>query len=65
MLGVLLFLFLPVLGLHCGIQTSHFHGLSCRAQAPGTRISEVAAGELGSCGSRAVEHRLSNCGAWP
>ena len=44
-------------GFHCG-------GFSCcGAQALGVRASVVAAHGLGSCASRALEHRLSYCGA--
>ena len=51
--------------LHCGAQASHCSAFSCfRAQAPGTRASVVAACGLSCCGSRALEHRLSSCGAW-
>ena len=38
--------------------------LCCGAQALGALASAVAALGLSSCGSRALEHRLSNCGAW-
>ena len=37
--------------------------LCCGAQALGTRASVVVARGLCSCGSRALECRLSNCGA--
>ena len=50
------------------------HGLSlivasrgyscCRAQALGAWASVVGVCGLSSCGSRAVEHRLSSCGSW-
>ena len=30
----------------------------------GMRTSEVVEYGLGSCGSQALEHRLSGCGAW-
>ena len=40
----------------CSVKASHCSGLSCRAQAPGC-IS------FSSCGSWALEHRLSSCGA--
>ena len=50
--------------LRCGARASHCSGFSCcRAQALGTQASVVAACGLSSCGSRAVEHRLSSCGA--
>ena len=35
----------------------------CRAWALGARASVVAARRLSSCGSRALEHGLSSCGA--
>ena len=35
----------------------------CRAQALGASASVVAARGLSCCGARAVEHRLSSCGA--
>ena len=38
---------------------------SAGALAPGTRASVVAALGLSSCGSRALEHELSICGAQP
>ena len=38
--------------------------LCCRAWALGTRASVVVACRLSSCGLRALEHRLSSCGAW-
>ena len=36
----------------------------CGAQALGTWASVVAACGLSSCGSQALEPRLSSCGAW-
>ena len=36
----------------------------CRAWALGAWTSVVAARGLSSCGSQALEHRLSSCGAW-
>ena len=39
-------------------------GLSCGAQALGTRASVVVAHRLSSCGTWALECRLSSCGAW-
>ena len=64
----------------CGAQASHCSGFPCcRARALGTRASGVvshglsscgtwasvvAARGLSSCGLRAVERRLSSCGAW-
>ena len=50
-------LFVGVRGLLIAV-ASH-----CRAWALGTWASVVAARGLTSCGSRAVEHRLSSCGA--
>ena len=50
--------------LHCGAQASHCSGFSCcRAWALGTQASVVVACGLSSCGSWALEHRLSSCGA--
>ena len=50
--------------LHCGSQTSHRGGFSCcGAQALGARASVVVACGLSSCGSRALEHRVSSCGS--
>ena len=50
--------------LRCGARASHCGGFSCcRAQAPGARASVVVACGLSSCGLRALEHRLSSCGA--
>ena len=44
----------------CGVQASHCGGFSCcRAWAPGSRASVVAARGLLSVGSVAVVHRLS------
>ena len=51
--------------LRCGTWASHCGGFSCcRSWALGVRASVVVAGGLSSCGSRALEHRLSTCGAW-
>ena len=50
--------------LRCGARASHCGGFSCcREQALGTRASVVVARGLSSCGSRALECRLSSCGA--
>ena len=50
--------------LRCGVQASHCGGFSCcGAQALGVRASVVVAHGLSSCGSRALELRLSSCGA--
>ena len=49
--------------LRCGARASHCGSFSCcRAQALGTQPSVVAVCGLSSCGSRALEHRLSSCG---
>ena len=57
----------------CGEQGLLFvavHGLLtamasyCGAQALGARAPVVVACRLSSCGSQALEHRLSSCGAW-
>ena len=49
--------------LRCGARASHCGDFSCcRAQALGTRASVVVAHGL-SNGLRALEHRLSSCGA--
>ena len=48
--------------LHCGAQASHCSGFSCcGACALGTQASVVVAHGLSSCGSRALECRLSSC----
>ena len=48
-----------------GAQASHCGGLSCcGTQALGMGASVVVARGLSSCGSRALERRLSSCGAW-
>ena len=60
------FLYLWQVGatLHRGVRASHYRGLSCcRARAPGTQASVVVACGLSSCGLRALELRLSSCGA--
>ena len=50
--------------LSCGAQASHCGGfLCCGAQALGARASVFVACGLSSCGSRALQHRLSSCGA--
>ena len=49
---------------HRGVWVSHCRGFSCcRARALGTRASVVVARGLRSCGSWALEHRLSSWGA--
>ena len=50
--------------LRCGVRASHCSGFSCcRARALGMRASVVVAHGLSGCGSRALERRLSSCGA--
>ena len=56
---------LAVLGLRCGARASRCSGFSCcGARALGARASVVVTRGLSSCGLRALEHRLSSCGAW-
>ena len=51
--------------LRCGARASHCGGFSCcGAQALGAWASAVVARGLSSCGSRALECRLSSCGTW-
>ena len=51
--------------LRCGARASHCGGFShCGARAVGAGASVVVAHGLSSCGLRALEHRLSSCGAW-
>ena len=50
-------LFLAALGLRCTAWASHCCGFSCGAWALEGR-------GFSSCGSQALEHRLSSCGAW-
>ena len=51
--------------LRCGARASHCGGFSCcGARALGARASVVAALGLSSCGSWALERRLSSCDAW-
>ena len=46
------------------VQASHCSGFSCcSAWAPGSQASVAVAYGLSGCGSRALEHRLSSCGA--
>ena len=50
--------------LPCSAPATHCGGFSCcGAQALGTRASVVVARRLGGCGLRALERRLSSCGA--
>ena len=60
------FLYLQRAGatLRCGARASHWGGFSCcRAWDLGAWASVVVAHGLSSCGSRALERRLSSCGA--
>ena len=51
--------------LCCSAWGSHCGGFSCcGARALGTQASVVVARGLSSCGSRALEHRLSSSGKW-
>ena len=51
--------------LHCGARAPHCSGFSCGgARALGVWASVVVAHGLSSCGSRALERRLSSCGTW-
>ena len=51
--------------LRCGAWASHCGGFSCcGARALGAQASVVVAHRLSSCGWRALERRLSSCGAW-
>ena len=48
---------------HCGVRASHRGGFSCcRARALDMWALVVVARGLSSCGSRALERRLSSCG---
>ena len=49
--------------LRCGARASHCGGFSCGVWALGTRASVAVAHGLSSCGSRALERRLSSWGA--
>ena len=50
--------------LRCGVQAFYCSGFSCcGAWALGTRASVVVAHRLRGCGLRALERRLSSCGA--
>ena len=50
--------------LHCGAWASHCGGFSCcGACALDAWVSVVVACGVSSCGSRALERRLSSCGA--
>ena len=50
--------------LRCGARASHCGGFSCcAARALGEQASVAVARELSSWCSRALERRLSNCGA--
>ena len=51
--------------LHCGARASHCGVFSCcGAQALGMQASVVVACRLSSCGSRALDRRLSSWGSW-
>ena len=51
--------------LHCGACASHYSSFSCYGVwALGVWASVVTARGLSSCGSRALERRLSSCGTW-
>ena len=51
--------------LHCGARASHCGGFSCcGAWALGMLATVVRVRGLSSCGSQALEHKLSSCGAW-
>ena len=51
--------------LRCGVKASHCVCFSCcGAWALGTQSPVVVASGLSSCGSQALESRLSSCGAW-
>ena len=51
--------------LGCGVQAFHCGGFSCcGAQALGTQTSVVVVCGLSSCGTQALDCRLSSCGAW-
>jgi len=48
-----------------GAQASHCGGFSCcRARVLGAKAAGIEAHGLSSCGSQALEHRLSSCGTW-
>ena len=50
--------------LHCGARASHCGGFSCcGALALGLQASVMVVHGLSSCGSQALERRLSSCGA--
>ena len=51
--------------LHCGAWASHCGGFSCcGAWALCAWASVVVARGHSSCGSQALKHRMSSCGAW-
>ena len=59
-----LYLWLAGATLQCGAWASQCSGFSCCGpQALGTWASVVVARGLSICGSWALEHRLSSCGA--
>ena len=49
--------------LCCVVRAFHCGGFCCGAQSLGVQASVVAVRGLSSCGLRALEHRLSSCGA--
>ena len=52
------------LTIRCGARASHCGGFSCcGARALVAQASVVVAPRLSSCGSWALDHRLSSCGA--
>ena len=56
---------MAALGLCCGARASLCGAFSCcGAWALGTWASVVVAHGLSSCGSQALECRLSSCGVW-
>ena len=62
--NLFIYLFLAALGLCC-CAWAFCGGFSCcRARALGVQALVVVARGLSSCGSQALEHRLSSCGAW-
>ena len=63
-INLFIYLFLAVLGLCCCAWASHCYGFSCcGVQALGVRASVAVACGISSCGSQALELKLSSCGA--
>ena len=54
---------MAALGLRCGVWALCVGFSCCRTQALGTQASVVVAHGLSSCGSQALERRLSSHGA--